>query len=185
VPITTKVVSSNPVHDDVYSIKHYVIKFVSDLRQDGGMHILIWFYACLISFALWFLTPLSIIFQLYREERFCWRKLEYPEKTTILSQVTDELYHIMFYRSTNNYLQNIIQETTNWARWTQQKTGRELSSVCAPHEACGTQTFVYSFLLGSSCSICSFLYNNLKIIICTFVLFFWTLSVLLWFTTSD
>ena len=32
VPITTKVVNSNPVHGKVYSIKHYVIKFVSDLR---------------------------------------------------------------------------------------------------------------------------------------------------------
>jgi hypothetical protein len=31
VPITTKVVSSNPVHGEVYSIQHYVIKFVSDL----------------------------------------------------------------------------------------------------------------------------------------------------------
>ena len=35
-PITTKVVSSSPVHDEVYSIQHYVIKFVSDLRQGGG-----------------------------------------------------------------------------------------------------------------------------------------------------
>jgi hypothetical protein len=34
-PITTKVVSSNPIHGDVYSIQHYV-KFVSDLRQVGG-----------------------------------------------------------------------------------------------------------------------------------------------------
>ena len=34
VAITTKVVSSNPTHPDVvYSIQHYVIKFVSDLRQ--------------------------------------------------------------------------------------------------------------------------------------------------------
>jgi hypothetical protein len=33
VPITTKVVSSNPVHGEVYSIQHYVIEFVSDLRQ--------------------------------------------------------------------------------------------------------------------------------------------------------
>jgi hypothetical protein len=35
-PITTKVVSSNPAHDEVYSIQHYVIKFVIDLQQDGG-----------------------------------------------------------------------------------------------------------------------------------------------------
>ena len=31
--ITTKVVNSNPIHDKVYLIQHYVIKFVSDLRQ--------------------------------------------------------------------------------------------------------------------------------------------------------
>jgi hypothetical protein len=35
-PITTKGVSTNPVHGEVYSIQHYVIKFVSDLRQIGG-----------------------------------------------------------------------------------------------------------------------------------------------------
>ena len=34
--ITTNVVSSNPAQGDVYSIQHYVIKFVSDLRQVGG-----------------------------------------------------------------------------------------------------------------------------------------------------
>jgi hypothetical protein len=31
-----KDVSSNPVHGEVYSIQHYVIKLVSDLRQVGG-----------------------------------------------------------------------------------------------------------------------------------------------------
>jgi hypothetical protein len=31
VPFTTKVVSLNPFHGEVYSIQHYVIKFVSDL----------------------------------------------------------------------------------------------------------------------------------------------------------
>ena len=34
--ITTKVVSSNLVHGEVYSIQHNVIKFVIDIRQDGG-----------------------------------------------------------------------------------------------------------------------------------------------------
>ena len=32
VPITTKVMSSNPAHGEVYSIKHYVIKFVTCSR---------------------------------------------------------------------------------------------------------------------------------------------------------
>ena len=36
VPITTKVVSLNPIHSEVYSIQHYVIKFVSDLQQVSG-----------------------------------------------------------------------------------------------------------------------------------------------------
>ena len=36
VPVTTNVVSSNPAHGEVYSIQHYVMKFVSDLRQVGG-----------------------------------------------------------------------------------------------------------------------------------------------------
>ena len=31
--ITTKAVSSNPVHGEVYLIQHYVMKCVSDLRQ--------------------------------------------------------------------------------------------------------------------------------------------------------
>jgi hypothetical protein len=38
VPITTKVVSLNPVHCEVYSIQHYVIKFVSDLTDQ-------WFFS--------------------------------------------------------------------------------------------------------------------------------------------
>jgi hypothetical protein len=35
-PITTKVVSSNPTRGEEYSIQHYVIKFVSDLHQVSG-----------------------------------------------------------------------------------------------------------------------------------------------------
>jgi hypothetical protein len=33
---TTKVVSSNPAHGEVYSTQHCVIKLASDLRQVGG-----------------------------------------------------------------------------------------------------------------------------------------------------
>ena len=36
VPITTKDESLNPILGELYSIQHYVIKFVSDLRQDDG-----------------------------------------------------------------------------------------------------------------------------------------------------
>jgi hypothetical protein len=43
VPITTNVVSLNPAHREVYSIQHYVIKFVSDLQQVGGFLQLLWF----------------------------------------------------------------------------------------------------------------------------------------------
>ena len=35
-PITTNIVSSNLDQGEVYSIQHYVIKFVSDLWQVGG-----------------------------------------------------------------------------------------------------------------------------------------------------
>ena len=36
VPITTKVVSLNLAYGEVYSIQHYVIKFVSNLRHVSG-----------------------------------------------------------------------------------------------------------------------------------------------------
>ena len=56
-PITTKVVSSNPVHGEVYSIQHYVIKFVIDFRQVSGFLQVL----CVIKFVIDFLQVLCVI----------------------------------------------------------------------------------------------------------------------------
>jgi hypothetical protein len=41
------------------------------------------------------ITPLSAIFQLYRDDQFSWwKKPEYPERTTDNRQETSKLYHL-------------------------------------------------------------------------------------------
>ena len=65
---------------------HHINVLLGNMNQKGGMGVMV-------------LTPLSTLFQLYRDVPFYWwRKREYPEETTDLSQVTDKLYNIMLYR---------------------------------------------------------------------------------------
>ena len=63
------VVSSNPVHGEVYSIQHYVIKFVGDLLQ-----------VCGFLRVLWFPLPIKLTATTYNL-KYCW-KWHYKPQTS-------------------------------------------------------------------------------------------------------
>jgi hypothetical protein len=92
VSITTNVVSSNPVHGEVYSIQHYVIKFVSDLRQFGGFLQVPWFPPSIKLF----LTSLGLLFLLCTSDQ---HKKNIPTKfvSILPSGFREEDYNVKVY----------------------------------------------------------------------------------------
>jgi len=77
---------------------------LSRYSKNHQRRVLAWVYSylflCLAGEVVWYFTSPSTIFQLYRGGQFYWwREPEYPEITTNLSQITDNLYHVMLYQT--------------------------------------------------------------------------------------
>jgi hypothetical protein len=89
----TKKTDSDDISDNIVStllvLQYMIDKFTVMIYHAGDVCLVCFVFVC------WILTPL---FQLHRGGQFhCWWKPECSEKTIDLSQVTDNLYHIMLY----------------------------------------------------------------------------------------
>jgi hypothetical protein len=95
VPTTTKVVCSNPAHEEVYPIQLYVIAFVhpeTPILARVKIYDFIILYFVLRLWIMLFNTAFNNISAISWWSDLLMGKTEYPAKTIVLPQVNDHLY---------------------------------------------------------------------------------------------